>query len=251
MDDLAAAMIHRWILCGRESAFAVDGGDIGIDIAQDKHWYKLYLGENGSTIRGAGFDEEGTWEALDLGDHFQVNFQIFGSGTVITAPVFAAMPQAMRLDNFGVFRGNYVLDPTIPEGSVRCPPQQDPSRSGACTPPGDNAIVSECPQLTGKWARCGGSMPGGPTHDGVELDADGSFYFLHRDAKSALVHTAADRATANIEAGCGGHFNVTLSTASGAMILSSGQVRNGITRQLWIFTGPEWGDPERYTFDGP
>src|SRR5260221_4569718 len=73
MDDLTAAMLHRWILCGgHESVFAIDGGDIGLDITSDNHWYKLYLGENGSTVRGAGLDEEGTWEALDLGAHYQV-----------------------------------------------------------------------------------------------------------------------------------------------------------------------------------
>ena len=76
--------------------------------------------EGAAAIRGAGWDEEGTWTALDLGDHFQVNFNISGSGTVITAPVFASTPRAIRLDNNGVYVGNYVIDPNIPTGSVRC-----------------------------------------------------------------------------------------------------------------------------------
>ena len=122
MSDLLAAMTGRWLLCGDESVFAVDGGDVGLEITADNHWYKLFPAQGAAIIRGAGFDEEGTWTALDLDDHYQVNFDIFGSGTVITAPVFALTPQAMRLNNNGVFVGNYVIDPTFPTGSVRCSP---------------------------------------------------------------------------------------------------------------------------------
>ena len=106
-----------------ESVFASDGGDVGLEITPDNHWYKLFPAQGAATVRGAGFDEEGTWTSLDLGDHFQVNFDIFGSGTVITAPVFASTPRAMRLNNNGVFVGNYVIDPTVPTGSVRCAPE--------------------------------------------------------------------------------------------------------------------------------
>jgi hypothetical protein len=119
-DDLVTAMVGRWLLCGHESAFAVDGGDVGIEITADGHWYKLFTAQGGTTIRGAGFDEEGTWTEEDLTDHFQVNFDIFGSGTVITAPVFASTPRAMRLDNNGVYVGNYVIDPSVGVGTVRC-----------------------------------------------------------------------------------------------------------------------------------
>lgn len=74
MTDLLPAMVGRWLLCGHESVFAVDGGDIGLEITADQHWYKLFTAQGAATIRGAGFDEEGTWTALDLGDHLQVNF---------------------------------------------------------------------------------------------------------------------------------------------------------------------------------
>ena len=120
MSDLLAAMPGRWLLCGNESVFARNGGDVGLEITADNHWYKLYPAEGAATVRGAGFDQEGTWTALDLGDHIQVNFDIFGGGTIATAPVFAAMPQAMRLNNEGVFVGNYVIDPSVPAGTLRC-----------------------------------------------------------------------------------------------------------------------------------
>jgi hypothetical protein len=120
MSDLVAAMVGSWLLCGQESVFANNGGDVGLEITADNHWYKLFAAQGAATIRGAGFDEEGTWAALDLGDHFQVNFNIFGSGFITTAPAFASTPRAMRLDNNGVFVGTYVVDPAVPVGTVRC-----------------------------------------------------------------------------------------------------------------------------------
>src|SRR5262249_15219974 len=128
------------------------------------------------------------------------------SGTVIPAPVFASTPRAMRLDNNGVFVGNYVIDPTVPVGNVRCAPLPDPTRSGECTPPPDSLLDQTCTndvsiKLTlGRWSRCGGSMPGAPLHDGIELTADGSFYFLHADPTGGLVrgNSDADSGTATV-----------------------------------------------------
>jgi hypothetical protein len=252
--DVVTAMTGRWLLCGNESAFAVDGGDIGLEITADNHWYKLYAAEGAATVRGAGFDEEGTWEAIDLGDHIQVNFAIFGSGTVITAPVFASTPRAMRLDNNGVFRGDYVIDPTVPTGDVRCAPKADLTRSGACTPPADT-LIQACTidQIFGRWSRCGGSMPGAPPHDGIELAANGSFFFLHADPSGGLVRGSSDTdsgtAMTSASSQCGANF--TFTTRAGAYILSTSVIYQSTPRQLWIYTGPEWGDPERYTFVSP
>jgi hypothetical protein len=257
--DLLAAMVGRWVLCGRESVFAVDAGDVGLEITADHRWYKLYTAPGAATVRGAGFDEEGTWTALDLGDHFQVNFDIFGGGTVITAPVFASTPRAMRLDNNGVFRGNYVLDPTVPTGSVRCAAQADPTRSGACTPPGDTLMEQPCTddvaidRTLGRWSRCGGSMPGAPAHDGIELAANGSFYFLHRDPTAGLVRGTSDvdRGMAKVVVAAPCRADIDIETLGGASITSSTQLYQSTPRQLWIYTSPEWGDPERYTFVSP
>jgi hypothetical protein len=260
MSDLLPAMVGRWLLCGHESVFAVDGGDIGLEITADQHWYKLFTAQGAATIRGAGVDEEGTWTALDLGDHIQVNFQILGSGTVITAPVFASTPRAMSLDNNGVFVGNYVIDPTVPTGSVRCPAQPDPTRSGDCTPPADTLIeqtactnTEAIDQTLGRWSRCGGSMTGAPPHDGIELTADGSFYFLHRDAMDVLIRSSSDanRGTVQVVAGPQCRANISINILAGASIESGTALYQSTPRQLWIYTSPDWGDPERYTFVSP
>jgi hypothetical protein len=124
LDTFRKVLAARWVLCGSPSVFGNGGRDIGLEIVNDGTWYKLYPGPVGSTVRGAGFDEEGKWEVISTGSPpeqpFQLNLNIFGSGTVITHPVFAATPPAMRLNNNGVFVGNYVLDPTVPVSTTRC-----------------------------------------------------------------------------------------------------------------------------------
>jgi hypothetical protein len=258
MSDLLATLPGRWLLCGHESVFGVDGGDVGLEITADNHWYKLFAAQGAATVRGAGSGEEGTWDALDLGDHIQVDFDILGSGGIATAPLFASTPRAMRLDNNGVFVGNYVIDPTIPMGSLRCPALPDPTRSGDCTPPPDSLVEQPGTddaarvETAGRWSRCGGSMPGAPLHDGIELTPDGSFYFLHRDTAGDLVRDTsdADHATATLSVGPT-DGEISIETLAGASIISGIELYQSTPRQLWIYTGPEWGDPERYTFVSP
>jgi hypothetical protein len=249
-------MPGRWILCGQESAFDVDGGDVGLEITTDHLWYKLYEAPGGATVRGSAANERGSWSTV--GDAGQVNFDLSSGGTVITAPVFASSPKAMHLDNNGVYRGNYVIDPSFPTGSVRCAPQPDPTRSGSCTPP-PASLEQETPCLStaefiGQWSRCGGSMPGAPPHDGIEFAADGSFYFLHRDAMGALVRGTSNTDTGTVQIDsvtrCG-EADVFLTTGNGAAIGSAADIYLSTPRQLWIITGPEWGDPDRYTFVTP
>jgi hypothetical protein len=127
LDAFRAAISARWLLCGRQSIFAVKGGDIGLEITVEGRWYKLYAARGGGTVRGAGFDEEGTWEAITVprssndAQPFQLDFSILGSGAIYTHPALAGAPSAMRLHN-GVLRGDYVLDQTVPVGIARCPP---------------------------------------------------------------------------------------------------------------------------------
>ena len=124
VDAFRAAISQRWLLCGTTSIFKRDGRDIGLEITADGHWYRLFLGPGGSTVRGAGFDEEGAWDTIMVGTDtqpYQLNFTIFGSGMIYTRPALAETPRAMRLNNNGVLIGNYVLDPSVPTGSSRCP----------------------------------------------------------------------------------------------------------------------------------
>ena len=229
MEEYTAAISGRWLLCGNhESVFAVDGGDIGLEITPDHHFYKLYPAQGGATIRGAGAGEEGTWSSLGVS---QLNLQVAGIeyGLVITAPVLTSTPRTMYLDNNGVFRGTYVIDASVPTGASRCPKGVDLTRSGACTPPPDSMTV--CTDNTpngfalGQWSRCGGTMPGAPAHDGIEFAADGTFYFLHLAPAGGLVRgtAATDHGTASFEPGVVCQENVSLQTLSGSSWLSGAQ----------------------------
>jgi hypothetical protein len=270
LDVLRAAISHRWLLCGNQSVFGQSGGDNGLEITPDGHWYKLYPAVGGGTVRGAGFDEEGTWTAQLVSsvpsdpEPFELDMEIFGGGGIGAYPALASTPQAMRLNNNGVFTGNYVLDANVPVGTVRCPPSADPSRSGVCTPPPSMIPRTTCTDADataaalGIWSRCGGTMAGAPAHDGIEFVADGSFYFLHRDPKGVLVRGAAttDIGTAQAMNWGGGNsapcqMTTQIQTKAGANITSSAQPFDTSPRQLWLYTSPDWGDPERYTFVMP
>ncbi len=261
MSDLVTAMTGRWILCGQESVFAVGGGDIGLEITADNHWYKLFPAEGAAAIRGAGWDEEGTWTALDLGDHFQVNFNISGSGTVITAPVFASTPRAMRLVNNGVYVGNYVIDPNIPTGSVRCAPQPgsdgavatggtsgtdggSPTMgdSGAIAPLCDalpaSAVCSQNPTgsvavqsmsdlvtaMTGKWILCGQeSVFGvGGGDIGLEITADNHWFKLFPAEGAATIRGAGwDEEGTWTALGLGDHFQVNFAISGSGTVITA------------------------------
>jgi hypothetical protein len=101
-------------------------------------------------------------------------------------------------------------------------------------------------------------MPGAPQHEGVEFAALGGFFFLHRDATGVLVRGTADndRGMAQALTWGGGssapcQMTTTIQTASGAALQSSARPFDSMPRQLWMYTSPEWGDPERYTFIAP
>jgi hypothetical protein len=125
LDAFTAAISARWVLCGTESVFGKNGGDAGLEITSDGHWYKLYPAVGGGLVRGAGFDQEGTWDTVLVPQvpndpqPFQLNLYFLGGGYIVPHPALAATPRAMRLNNNGVFSATYVLL-NVPVGTVRC-----------------------------------------------------------------------------------------------------------------------------------
>ena len=88
-------------------------------------------------------------------------------------------------------------------------------------------------------------MPGAPIHDGIEVTADGSFYFLHRDPTRGLARgtSNADTGTAQVAVGWLCQANMFIKTVAGASISSTANHYQSTPRQLWIYTSPEWGRP--------
>jgi hypothetical protein len=123
-DAFRQHIANRWVLCGNTSIFGDNAGDIGLELLADGRWFNLFPGPSGSTVRGAGPGEEGTWVMDDVASPpeqpFAIGLDISGAGRISTHPVFAASPPYMRLDNNGFFIGNYVLDPSVPVGTMRC-----------------------------------------------------------------------------------------------------------------------------------
>jgi hypothetical protein len=109
-DAYVAALTGSWLLCKTPSVFGTSD-EIGLEIDADGNWFKLYLGDAGAIERGHGFDRQGTWDTPhEDGGFFQLNIHIFGSGDIYTNPVFATNPRKLRLNNFGVFIGDYAID---------------------------------------------------------------------------------------------------------------------------------------------
>jgi hypothetical protein len=109
-SDFQRMIAGVWWLCNSSSVFGTD--EAGLLIKADGSWAKLASSDG--TLRAlGGWGNEGSWETIDTSmmngsGVYQLNLQNDGSGTVITIPVFAQQPDLMRLDNEGVFRGDYV-----------------------------------------------------------------------------------------------------------------------------------------------
>jgi hypothetical protein len=101
-------LVGTWLLCRAPSVFGTN--EVGIEIPADGQWSKLTRISSGQLVRIPGWGNQGTWE-IDAGvtqSPFQVNFQIHGSGTVYTQPVFSSAAPKMRLNNEGVDIADHV-----------------------------------------------------------------------------------------------------------------------------------------------
>lgn len=107
--DFDSIIVGVWQQCSDSSVFGT--AEAGLKIDADGSWSKLAL-VDGQLTSLHGWNNEGSWETLDTSimngpGVYQLNLNIDGSGTVITIPQIAAEPELMRLDNNGVFLGDY------------------------------------------------------------------------------------------------------------------------------------------------
>jgi hypothetical protein len=102
---LPGLIIGSWLLCQQPSTFGTSD-EIGLEIAADGSFYKLYRSPAGTLERGVGFNKQGHWEIVD---DRQLNLNVDGQGTAIILPQFATTPRKMRLNNFGVFIADYII----------------------------------------------------------------------------------------------------------------------------------------------
>jgi hypothetical protein len=112
LEAFRQTIVHRWLLCAHPSVFGTND-EAGLDVLPDGTWFKLTVAADGSLQRAGGFGQQGTWDIIDTSamngkPTFQLNLNIFGSGTVIVTPQFAGDPLKVRLNNMGLFVGDYV-----------------------------------------------------------------------------------------------------------------------------------------------
>lgn len=113
-EDFVGALLGAWILCSDRSVFGTT--EAGLEFTDDGRFYKLVATDTGYA-RASGWDDAGTWTAQDASAFngpgaFQLNLDLDGGGGIGTFPAFStSQPDAMRLNNMGVFVGDYVRAP--------------------------------------------------------------------------------------------------------------------------------------------
>ena len=114
VDHMLDLTVGAWLLCTPKSVFGSDD-EIGIEIAADERWFKLFPDGAGGTRRGSGGDGEGTWFTLFTGDpghNPQLHLEKTGGAMVITQPHFTDAPRRVRLLTSG-FVGDYVRNDSL------------------------------------------------------------------------------------------------------------------------------------------
>lgn len=101
-----------WVRCGPNSAIGpVRPGEIGIEIASDGRFFRLYDDRRGGLIRASGGTEEGTWELIEgpTGEWPPAGYQLDLTvvGTHIGHAVFLEQPRHFRFVASGAEPSDY------------------------------------------------------------------------------------------------------------------------------------------------
>jgi len=120
LSEFQSWVTGRWLSCsGSVFGSAGDPGDVGIDLAPDGTFHRLYLlpGTDAIVVVGHGFGREGTWSAVDTSQmngpgSFQLDFYIAGLGGVNSFPHATGAPRTLTLQNtMTTDKGHYVIAP--------------------------------------------------------------------------------------------------------------------------------------------
>lgn len=198
VDDMEQLVVGTWIRCGSTSILGpVLPGEVGIEIAADGRFFRVYEAADGSLVRAAGLDQEGVWTIIDTTvmngpGSYQVNLRPVGQGTYSVLPTVLATPPALRIPVMGES-----VDYLGWAGPAPVPGTPAGVGGGACGQPVDPVTLTSVGQveqlLVGAWERCGPTSVFGSVREGevgVEFTADGRFFRLYRGAGASLVRGA-------------------------------------------------------------
>ena len=99
-------LVGTWLRCSATSAIGPPlVGEVGLEIASDGRFFRVYEGPDGSLIRAEGWDEEGTWAVIDTTSMngpgwYQLNLSVLGRGTFSNFPTFMQQPSHLRLAGY-------------------------------------------------------------------------------------------------------------------------------------------------------
>jgi hypothetical protein len=101
------AMTGAWLLCGAPSLFGT--AEAGLELRPDGRWSKLQWTADGSLVRAAGPENEGSWVTVDVSEMngralFSIQLTLDGGGWISMIPVFAGDDTSVskvHMDNMG------------------------------------------------------------------------------------------------------------------------------------------------------
>lgn len=189
LDDIRPVYVGVWIRCSSVSVLPdLLESEVGVELAADGTWHRIFHGADGTLLRGQGIDHEGTWvlqapmpgEAITT-EHLQLDLHGLYGFHQVTMSTLTTTPEVLVLDDgMGKRAGGYERwtgDPPAASAPASQPFPGCPAASGSRS---FTSTVEARTTLAGTWIRCSSTsaFPSGwnTGEVGLELTVDGRWY---------------------------------------------------------------------------
>jgi hypothetical protein len=193
-QGVAAFLQRRWILCSDKGIG--HRAQAGIEIRGDGRFSLLGWTADGHLAPMTGVENEGTLDLQYTSQTGQLDFVRDVGLTMIVHPTYQAGPDAMVLNNEGVFTYRYVAADTValPVSPVPYPIVDPQPPLGSCgdTPGSINAIKTIAQAraaVSRRWLRCSKDDLTTGNSAGLEITADDHYYALERRPDGTLARS--------------------------------------------------------------
>lgn len=129
VDEAERLLVGAWVRCSVTPAIPpLRASEVGIELAGDGRFFRLYDDGRGGLVRASGGEQEGTWTVADVGSERPENLQVnltMGDSTRIGQSTLLQQPAHLRFD-FGpsVDYQPWTGPPPVPGDP---PPEPEPS----------------------------------------------------------------------------------------------------------------------------
>jgi hypothetical protein len=194
VDEARALMTGTWLLCNGQPLFGTpEQGEVGVELAADGHFYRIYQKPDGSLVRAETAGQTGRWGVRqDSPPAFRLvleptssNSFTFGTVSLFTTPLVLRIQQDMAGPSTDLLRW------TGPD-PVPGVPVAEPGPCGYPTGELEPGTVAEASGLlVGTWIACDGvPLLGDVTSRyevGVQFTPDGRLHRVYRDDTGTLI----------------------------------------------------------------